>query len=95
MRHTKIFRTCDFANDTASDQCLYYVEKSFEEIGNIDINNIYAPICLDSVLKNGSTSFVRPCNTIPSKYIAHLHYNLKEEKGLYIVCDDKECVNFS
>lgn len=59
--HTKIFNSCDFTNNLASDQCYDYVEKSFKELGNIDINDIYAPICLQHVLKKGSRdSLVNP-----------------------------------
>lgn len=58
--HSNIFKFCDFANDSASDECYSYAEKSYEEMGNIDIDNMYAPICLEPVLKNGSSGSVSP-----------------------------------
>ncbi|XP_042041455.1 serine carboxypeptidase 1-like [Salvia splendens] len=73
--HTKIFNSCDFANNLASDQCYDYAEKSFKELGNIDINNIYAPICLQHVLKKGSrdslgeqVNYFDPCSDVYVKY---------------------------
>ncbi|TYJ33113.1 hypothetical protein E1A91_A05G080700v1, partial [Gossypium mustelinum] len=49
-----IHKYCDFANDTVSEKCFDFTGQADDEIGDIDIYNIYAAICLDSSLKNGS-----------------------------------------
>lgn len=56
--HEDILKFCVFKslNETVSDECFAYLVKSGDEIGNIDINNIYTPICLNPVLKNASSA---------------------------------------
>ncbi|KAG8371061.1 hypothetical protein BUALT_Bualt13G0047800 [Buddleja alternifolia] len=69
--HRDIFKFCNFVNDTASEQCDSVVDKAFEELGDIEINNIYAPICLNPVLKNasgGSVNFFDPCSDVYVDY---------------------------
>ncbi|XWS52745.1 hypothetical protein CRYUN_Cryun11dG0098500 [Craigia yunnanensis] len=53
-----IHEYCDFTKDTFSEKCLDFTDQAGDETGNIDIYNIYAPLCLDYSLKNGSTGSV-------------------------------------
>ena len=51
-----IHKYCDFAKDTFSEKCLDFTDQAGDEAGDIDIYNIYAPLCLDYSFKNGSTA---------------------------------------
>ncbi|KAL8029495.1 hypothetical protein ABFS82_14G225300 [Erythranthe guttata] len=69
--HEDILKFCNFENDSVSDECRVFVDKSNGEMGNIEINNIYAPICLNPVLKNsstGSVNFFDPCSDTYVEY---------------------------
>ncbi|KAH6832001.1 serine carboxypeptidase-like 40 [Perilla frutescens var. hirtella] len=82
--HTAIFKSCDFANDTASDQCYTELEKSFEELGNIDINNIYAPICLKSVLNNGTNGSVNAFDPCSDTYVQYYLNTPQVQAALHV-----------
>ncbi|KAK2989540.1 hypothetical protein RJ640_016664, partial [Escallonia rubra] len=56
--HEKLITECQFVNDTSSPKCEDIIDNSFDTLGDLDVYNIYAPICLDPVLKNGSTGSV-------------------------------------
>ncbi|XP_057953393.1 serine carboxypeptidase 1-like [Malania oleifera] len=47
---------CDFENLSSSTQCESFEDKSYLEKGYIDLYNIYAPLCFNASLKNGSTT---------------------------------------
>ncbi|KAF5789942.1 putative carboxypeptidase D [Helianthus annuus] len=53
--HDAILKYCDFASDSSSAMCDNITDKAFIEKGNIDIYNIYAPICLTPNQRNTST----------------------------------------
>ncbi|KAL0370274.1 UNVERIFIED_CONTAM: Serine carboxypeptidase II-3 [Sesamum angustifolium] len=81
--HAGILKYCDFVNDTASNKCFSFVQKSSDEAGDFDINNIYAPVCLNPVLKNGSTgsvNFFDPCSDTYVEY----YLNTAEVQGASI-----------
>ncbi|KNA08637.1 hypothetical protein SOVF_160840, partial [Spinacia oleracea] len=46
--HAKINKFCNFSETIPSKECDQYCNKAWEEAGNIDIYNIYAPVCLKS-----------------------------------------------
>ncbi|KAH9615498.1 hypothetical protein KSS87_020901 [Heliosperma pusillum] len=46
--HTKILKYCNFSDATTSQDCYNAIETASEEVGTIDIYNIYAPVCLNS-----------------------------------------------
>ncbi|KAG4198276.1 hypothetical protein ERO13_A05G076150v2, partial [Gossypium hirsutum] len=72
-----IHKYCDFANDTVSEKCFDFTGQADDEIGDIDIYNIYAAICLDSSLKNGSHGSVHdfdPC----TDYFVENYLNIPE-----------------
>lgn len=46
--HSKIIKFCNFSASTTSDECDNAVGNASEEIGSIDIYNVYAPICHNS-----------------------------------------------
>jgi len=56
--HELIEKYCDFTSENVSAICANATRTAFEENGNIDPYNIYAPLCQDSSLKNGSTGSV-------------------------------------
>lgn len=51
-----INKYCDYVTGNFSDKCLQYQSDGDDEIGGIDVYNIYAPICLDSSSKHNSVS---------------------------------------
>ncbi|KAL4580952.1 hypothetical protein LXL04_017158 [Taraxacum kok-saghyz] len=72
--HNAILKYCDFGNETLSEMCVQSTNKAFDEMGNVDIYNIYAPICLNTDLRNasstGSIDFFDPCwKSIIVKYL--------------------------
>ncbi|KAJ9552439.1 hypothetical protein OSB04_016484 [Centaurea solstitialis] len=54
--HDAVFKYCNFVNDSLTGICNQSKTKAYEEMGNIDIYNLYAPICLNPDLKNASGS---------------------------------------
>lgn len=56
--HNGIVKFCGLLNGNLSDECWSYADKTPEELGNIEINNIYAPICLNKSLGNSSGGYV-------------------------------------
>ncbi|XP_059663519.1 serine carboxypeptidase 1-like [Cornus florida] len=55
---------CDFVNGTSSAKCNSFLDKSGEEMGDIDYYNIYAPLCNKPSLINGSADDFDPCSSI-------------------------------
>ncbi|TXG73331.1 hypothetical protein EZV62_001910 [Acer yangbiense] len=47
---------CDFVNGTDSEQCDKFLEQSWNEIGDIDYYNIYAPLCHTGNADNKASS---------------------------------------
>lgn len=56
--HHLIKKYCDFTSENISAACINATISSILEKGSIDSSNIYAPLCYDSSLKNGSTGSV-------------------------------------
>ncbi|MFQ6654189.1 hypothetical protein Gotur_025268 [Gossypium turneri] len=78
-----IHKYCDFANDTASEKCIDFTGQADDEIGDIDIYNIYAPICLDSSLKNGSHGGAHDFDPCTDYYVEN-YLNIPEvQKALH------------
>ncbi|XP_024959842.1 serine carboxypeptidase-like 40 [Cynara cardunculus var. scolymus] len=63
--HDAIFKYCNFVNDSSTGICDESMSKAFDEKGNIDIYNLYAPICLNPDQRNasgtGSIDVFDPC----------------------------------
>ncbi|KAK9073964.1 hypothetical protein SSX86_006558 [Deinandra increscens subsp. villosa] len=53
--HDAIFKYCDFASNSSSAMCDNVTNKAFDEMGDIDAYDIYAPICLTPNQRNTST----------------------------------------
>lgn len=51
-----INKYCDYITGNYSDKCQQYQSQGWNEVGGIDIYNIYAPICHDSATKPSSVS---------------------------------------
>ncbi|XP_039687457.1 serine carboxypeptidase 1-like isoform X1 [Medicago truncatula] len=82
--HELIEKYCDFTSENVSSICINATHKAFLEQGKIDSYNIYAPLCHDSSLKNGSTGYVTndfdPC----SDYYGAAYLNTPEvQKALH------------
>ncbi|KAK7316633.1 hypothetical protein RJT34_00248 [Clitoria ternatea] len=63
--HELIEKYCDFSAENVSSICVNATRRALIEKGSIDFYNIYAPLCHDSSLKNGSTGSVYdfdPCS---------------------------------
>lgn len=57
--HELIEKYCDFASENPSSSiCINARRRALIEKGNIDFYNIYAPLCHDPSLKNGTTGSV-------------------------------------
>ncbi|KAK1415328.1 hypothetical protein QVD17_31107 [Tagetes erecta] len=74
--HDAIFKYCDFASGSLSALCHNIRDKAMDEMGNIDVYNIYAPICLTPKQRNtsaipGSIYNFDPC----SDYIMEFYLN--------------------
>ncbi|KAD4179342.1 hypothetical protein E3N88_27933 [Mikania micrantha] len=64
--HDAIVKYCDFASNSSSAMCDHVTHKAWNEIGDTDVYNIYAPICLTPHERNtsaipGSVNFFDPC----------------------------------
>ncbi|KAI3702209.1 hypothetical protein L6452_27936 [Arctium lappa] len=63
--HDAIFKYCNFVNDSSTGICDQSMNKAFDEMGDIDIYNIYAPIFLNPDQRNasgtGSINVFDPC----------------------------------
>lgn len=51
-----IHKYCDFTSENSSDLCDNYVHQLYKEKGQIDIYNIYAPLCLEDGSKTTPSS---------------------------------------
>ncbi|KAJ7960385.1 Carboxypeptidase [Quillaja saponaria] len=72
-----IIKYCDFVSGNFSTKCTDFVYAAAVEKGNIDIYNIYAPICHDPSQRNGSIGSVYnfdPC----SEYYVDAYLNTAE-----------------
>nr|XP_043630085.1 serine carboxypeptidase 1-like [Erigeron canadensis] len=54
--HDAILKYCNFSSDSLSELCGNITEKAFDEMGDIDLYNIYAPICLNPNQRNASAT---------------------------------------
>ncbi|KAI5406889.1 hypothetical protein KIW84_053237, partial [Lathyrus oleraceus] len=82
--HELIDKYCDFTSENVSAICANATTKAIIEKGKIDFYNIYAPLCHDSSLKNGSSGYVSndfdPC----SDYYGIAYLNTPEvQKALH------------
>ncbi|XP_062020307.1 serine carboxypeptidase 1-like [Rosa rugosa] len=80
--HAGIQKYCDFASGNISQTCIIYMNKSADELGDIDIYDIYAPQCNISsgskyVSEAPSVNSFDPCS---DKYVED-YLNLAEVKA--------------
>ncbi|KAI3725803.1 hypothetical protein L1987_65597 [Smallanthus sonchifolius] len=64
--HDAIYKYCDFASSSSSAMCDNITDKAWDEMGPIDVYNIYAPMCLTPNQRNtsaipGSINSFDPC----------------------------------
>ena len=62
--HAGIQKYCDFITGNFTNECLYYTDQGDEEIGDIDIYNIYAPQCHSSGPISQSVRSVSPLGSL-------------------------------
>lgn len=79
--HAKINKFCNFSETIPSKECDQYCNKAWEEAGNIDIYNIYAPVCL----KSGNSKAHILHSVCPSLYSSTLNSQTSESMTLYFV----------
>ncbi|KAK2452511.1 calponin [Trifolium repens] len=61
--HQGIEKLCDFRNFNLTNECIGYQNKADDELGNINVYNIYAPLCNSSTTKiSYSGSDFDPCS---------------------------------
>ncbi|GMH12208.1 hypothetical protein Nepgr_014049 [Nepenthes gracilis] len=68
--HAEINEYCNFSSNDTSIQCETAIKRAIDEIGNIDIYNIYAPLCFNPALRNGSIGSVESFDPCSSIYVA-------------------------
>lgn len=82
--HAEIKNLCDFSNETVSEKCKDAIDKAGEEIGNVDVYNIYAPLCLKSGEAKAhvldSVEVYDPCS---SNYVDKYLNNEEVQKALH------------
>ncbi|KAK7316632.1 hypothetical protein RJT34_00247 [Clitoria ternatea] len=67
--HELIEKYCDLTSENISEICFNATMQAFIERGGIDPSNIYAPLCYDIPLKNGSTGSVYDFDPCSSYYV--------------------------
>ncbi|KAL5558596.1 hypothetical protein UlMin_034807 [Ulmus minor] len=78
-----IHKYCDFVTGNYSTQCYEYQSKVSAELGDIDIYNIYAPICNPSASKPAQTTSVNDFDPCTDNYV-FAYLNLGEvQKALH------------
>ncbi|ONI33690.1 hypothetical protein PRUPE_1G440900, partial [Prunus persica] len=85
--HAAIHKHCaDFASDKPSDICLKYQLRSERELGddNIDIYNIYAPLCRKSESKSVSTGSVHHFDPCSSNYVESYLNLVQVQSALHV-----------
>ncbi|KAL9682167.1 hypothetical protein QQ045_013960 [Rhodiola kirilowii] len=76
-----INKHCDYATGNFSDMCNKFQSQANEEVGELDIYNIYAAPCVPSASKSGSVHDFDPCS---EDYIS-TYLNLPEvQKALHV-----------
>ncbi|PRQ27642.1 putative carboxypeptidase D [Rosa chinensis] len=79
-----IYKYCDFVSDIFSSKCTKYQIQASDEPGDVDIYNIYAPLC--KISSSSNTTYISigsmvngfdPC----SDYYVDASLNLKEVQG--------------
>lgn len=68
--HEGIEKNCDFGNFNFTSECVKYQNIADDELGNIDIYNIYAPLCNSSATKTAASPTTYSVSCI---YLAFLH----------------------
>lgn len=56
--NARIHKYCNFVSGNSSIECEQYQNQGLNELGNVDIYNIYAPICNESESKSTLTASV-------------------------------------
>nr|XP_043629652.1 serine carboxypeptidase 1-like [Erigeron canadensis] len=60
--HDAILKYCNFSADSSSEMCEKSTDQAWDEWGNLDLYNIYAPICLNRTSSTtGSINVFDPC----------------------------------
>ncbi|KAJ4831607.1 hypothetical protein Tsubulata_014820, partial [Turnera subulata] len=75
--HATITKYCDFLTGNFSDLCFKYLSQAYDEAGNIDWDNIYAPICLSDEQKSVETASVKEFDPCSDDYVK-AYLNLAE-----------------
>ncbi|KAJ4836419.1 hypothetical protein Tsubulata_031100 [Turnera subulata] len=75
--HAAINKYCDFLTGNFSDLCFKYLSQAYDEAGNIDWDNIYAPICLSDEQKSVETASVKEFDPCSDDYVK-AYLNLAE-----------------
>ncbi|XP_057955749.1 serine carboxypeptidase 1-like [Malania oleifera] len=74
---------CYSVNGTSTPQCESFLVKAILETGDIDLYNIYAPICLNPSHKNGSTGSVHNFDPCSEHYINSYLNNPEVQTALH------------
>ncbi|KAL5844943.1 hypothetical protein ACOSQ4_010901 [Xanthoceras sorbifolium] len=72
-----INKYCNFADSDQSSTCSQYISQGSQETGNIDIYNIYAPLCKSSAAKSASAASVKDFDPCSDGYVKS-YLNLAE-----------------
>lgn len=79
--HKNLIAYCLKSSDSMSKECLPYYEKAFHvEVGNINLFNIYYPLCHNVTRKRGSVTYFDPCS---NNYVDSYLNRPKVQKALH------------
>ncbi|KAL2535977.1 Serine carboxypeptidase-like 40 [Forsythia ovata] len=80
------YKTRDFyiTGESYAENCESFEQKSINELGNIDLYNIYAPICLNPVLKNGSSGSVNFFDPCSDAYVEYYLNTAEVQRALHV-----------
>ncbi|KAL2485527.1 Serine carboxypeptidase-like 40 [Abeliophyllum distichum] len=81
--HNGILKFCGLLKGNVSDECWSFAEKSPGEMGNIEINNIYAPVCLNKTIRNGSSGSVNYFDPCSDTYVEYYLNNADVQSALH------------
>ncbi|KAL6522598.1 hypothetical protein OROMI_031556 [Orobanche minor] len=103
--HEGIIAHCDFSSETSYTQvCGDYADKAYTEMGQIDIYNIYAPLC-GNKSSSGNAPSISTFDPCSSKYVSaylntpqvqeSMHANITGVPGPWQECNDPISSNWT
>lgn len=71
--HEGIEKHCEFEKINFTNECNKYLNRASDEVGNIDLYNIYAPRCDSAATKTDASTPIYSVSSILPRCFAFLH----------------------